>query len=151
MSANTDLGCGLFRTHHFVLDCNNELSQDERKEMEDHLIGDNCLACQDLHQQVKATLKGQNCPSNLESLVFLKNLCSVMWTLETELPRRFHARHRRKLKHRLTRTEKRVKDLEALVKQLQEQIEVSVSSAIQGALFALLESREKGVLNNGQQ
>lgn len=110
------LECGQLDVHHFVMFFNDELTPDEAAELVDHVV--ECSSCERMRDEVESTLKGQNPPTRVEALIFLKNLSTALWGMENELPQNFHRKHRRKLKSRLAKAEKRIKQLEQTLAQI---------------------------------
>lgn len=107
------LECSQLAVHHFVMHFNDQLSPEESQELTDHVR--ECDACQLVFDEVQATLKARSRPSRVEQLSFLRNLCSVLWTLENEAHDKFLHRHRVKTKKRMAKLECRVRQLEKLL------------------------------------
>lgn len=109
--------CPFYQLYHFVILENKELSEAEIQELLDHTA--ECEPCRTLHEEVKEALKGQNRSraSRAELLVFLKCLMDPLWGVEHEPHDRFLRKHRLKTKKRIARLERRVQQLEELLKQ----------------------------------
>lgn len=125
--APINLECPDFQVYHFCMLQNKKLSGDEAKELLDHIS--ECKPCQNLHNEIKAvfTGSGENKPSRAELLNYLKCLMNQVTDIDQELHDKFLLRHRLKTKKRLARSEKRIRELESIVAQLQAQVQLLLS------------------------
>jgi hypothetical protein len=111
-----DLECDFFSIYHFIMLDNRKLSKDETIELTDHL--DECLACRLTNQQVKAALNYDSRPTRTELITYLKCVMDQVTGLDHEPNFVFARKHRRKLKKRLAKAEKRIKHLEQALAQI---------------------------------
>jgi len=103
-----NLECSYFDVHHFCMLLMKQLSQSEAEEITSHLT--ECQPCQNVYQEVQQCLAGRACPSRTEQLSFLRNMASVLWTLENE--------QQHEVQKRLSALETQVKELQAQLKQV---------------------------------
>lgn len=78
---DVSLECPCFDVHHFVMYFRNELSKPERAEIRGHWK--KCLPCYRVMKEVAEIMKGAQAPTRAEQLAFLRNLTSILWTIET--------------------------------------------------------------------
>jgi hypothetical protein len=110
------LECDFFDVYHFILLENKKLSQDETEEILEHIV--ECTPCKLTSKQVKAALNYDSRPTRTQLITYLKCVMDQVTGLNHESQFVFAQKHRRKLKKRLAKAEKRIKYLEQALAQI---------------------------------